>query len=161
MSETGIRPATSDDAGEIVRLVRALATYAGEPAECVKLTETIVRRDAFGASPLFEVLLAELDGEVVGLALYLFGYSTWEGRPSLFLEDLFLEERARGHGLGRAMMVALAGIARDRDCGRFDLSVLEWNPTREFYHRLGINRLESWLPYRMDEAAIRRLVAEG
>ena len=161
MAATGVRPAGPEDAGEIVRLVRALAVYAGEAAESVKLTEAVVRRDGFGANPRFEALLAELDGRVVGLALYFFSYSTWEGRPSLFLEDLFLEEQARGHGLGRAMMVALARIARDGNCGRFDLSVLEWNPTREFYHRLGIERLETWFPYRMDEAAIGRLAEDG
>ncbi len=152
-----VRQATAGDAGDIVRLVRALAVYAGEPAESVRLTEDIVRRDAFGGQPRFAALLGERDGRVSGLTLYFFSYSTWEGRPSLFLEDLFLEPAARGCGLGRAMMVALARIAREQNCGRLDLSVLEWNPTREFYHRLGIERLETWLPYRMDETAIRHL----
>ncbi len=138
-----VRQATADDADDIVRLVRALAVYAGEPVESVWLTEDIVRRDAFGRQPRFAALLAEHDGRVSGLALYFFSYSTWEGRPSLFLEDLFLESAARGNGLGRAMMVTLARIAREQNCGRLHLSVLEWNPTREFYHLLGIERLET------------------
>ena len=152
-----VRQATADDVDDIVRLVRALAVYAGEPVEGVRLREDIMRRDAFGCQPRFAALLAEHDGRVSGLALYFFSYSTWEGRPSLFLEDLFLESATRGNGLGRAMMVTLAHIAREQNCGRLDLSVLEWNPTREFYHRLGIERLENWLPYRMDETAIRHL----
>ncbi len=160
MPLTAVRPAAPEDAGEIVRLVRALAAYEHEPLASVKLTEAIVGRDAFGPTPRFQALLGELDGEVVGLALYFHNYSTWEGRPGLFLEDLFVEQRARGHGLGRALLVALARIAAKRGCGRIELNVLDWNPAREFYHRLGIEPLEAWRPYRMNEAAIRRL-AEG
>ncbi len=161
MPLTAVRPAAPEDAGEIVRLVRALAAYEHEPLASVKLTEAIVGRDAFGPTPCFEALLGELDGEVVGLALYFHNYSTWEGRPGLFLEDLFVEQRARGHGLGRALLVALARIARDRGCGRIEFNVLEGNPAREFYHRLAIEPLEAWRPYRMNEAAIRRLAESG
>jgi GNAT superfamily N-acetyltransferase len=120
-----------------------------------------VRRHGFGERPYFEVLLAELDGEAVGFALYFHNYSTWEGRPGIYLEDLFVEERARGLGLGRALIAALAAIARKRGCPRIDLSVLHWNPTREFYHRIGIAHMEEWLPYRMTEPHISALAAEA
>jgi GNAT superfamily N-acetyltransferase len=127
----------------------------------VRLTEADVLRDGFGARPLFEVLIAELDGVPVGFALFFAHYSTWEGRASLYLEDLFVEEPARGRGLGRALLAALAQLAVERDAPRIDLSVLDWNPTREFYHRLGMAHMTEWLPYRMTDEAIERLASEA
>lgn len=159
--KTAVRPATAADAGEIVRLVRALAAYENEPPESVKITEADVLRDGFGAVPRFEALLAELDGAVVGFALYFHNYSTWEGRAGLYVEDLFVEQHARGLGLGRKLLAAIAGIARKRGCQRIDLWVLHWNPTRGFYHRIGLNHMEEWLPYRMTEPDIGTLAAES
>ena len=161
MTETRIRAATPDDAGHIVRLVKALAVFEKEPVATVRLTEADVREHGFGARPYFEVLLAELDGEAVGFALYFHNYSTWEGRPGIYLEDMFVEERARGLGLGRGLIAALAAIARKRGCARLDLWVLRWNPAREFYHRIGIAHMEEWLPYRMTEPHIAALAAEA
>lgn len=161
MTETRIRAATPDDAGHIVRLVKALAVFENEPLTTVRLTEADVRRDGFGERPYFEVLLAELDGEPVGFALYFHNYSTWEGRPGIYLEDLFVEERARGLGLGRRLIAAIAAIAHERGCARIDLWVLRWNPAREFYHRIGIEHMEEWLPYRMTEPHIATMAAEA
>lgn len=160
MPETLIRPARPEDAGEIVRLVKALAAYENEPEETVKLTEATVLRDGFSEPRRFEALLAELDGEPVGFALYFHNYSTWEGRAGIYVEDLFVEERARGLGLGRALVTEIARIAQRRGCPRVDLWVLHWNPTREFYHRIGLRHMDEWLPYRMVEPAIGRL-ADG
>lgn len=161
MSKTLIRPATPDDAETIVELVKALARYEKEPLSSVKITPEDVRRDGFGVKPLFEALIAELDEKPVGFALYFHNYSTWEGRAGLFVEDLFVLETARGHGLGRQLITALAAIADARDCRRLELNVLDWNPTRDFYHRLGITHRSEWLPYRMTQPAIKQLGAQA
>ncbi|WP_298728650.1 GNAT family N-acetyltransferase [uncultured Ferrovibrio sp.] len=161
MPKTLIRPATPEDAVTIVDLVKALAIYEKEPLTSVKITPEDVLRDGFGPQKRFEALIAELDGEPVGFALFFHNYSTWEGRAGLFIEDLFVLERARGHGLGRQMITALAAIADSRGCRRLELNVLDWNPTRDFYHRLGINHLKEWLPYRMTQPAIAALGAEA
>jgi GNAT superfamily N-acetyltransferase len=152
-----IRPATPADAETIVTLVQALATYEKEPLSSVKITPADVLRDGFGTPRRFEALIAELDGKPVGFALYFHNYSTWEGRAGLFVEDLFVLETARGHGLGRQLITALAAIAEARGCKRLDLNVLDWNPTRDFYHRLGIGHMTEWLPYRMTQPALARL----
>lgn len=161
MSNTLIRPARPEDAATIVALVRALAIYEKEPLTSVKITPADVRRDGFGAERRFEALIAELDGEPVGFALFFHNYSTWEGRAGLFVEDLFVLERARGFGLGRQLITALAAIADARGCKRLDLNVLDWNPTRDFYHRLGIHHKETWLPYRMAQPALGMLAKQA
>lgn len=161
MSKTLIRPATPADAATIVSLVQALAIYENEPLSSVKITPEDVLRDGFGIEKRFEVLIAELDGEPVGFALFFHNYSTWEGRAGIYVEDLFVLERARGHGLGRQLITALAAIADARGCKRLDLNVLDWNPTREFYHRIGITHLKEWLPYRITQPAIAALAAQA
>jgi GNAT superfamily N-acetyltransferase len=143
-----------------VRLVRELAAYERAPADRVRLTEADVLRDGFGDAARFEVLLAELDGDPVGFALFFERYSTWEGRPGLWVEDIFLEERARRRGLGRELMAEIARTAEARGFARLELSVLGWNPARDFYQRLGFSHLEGWLPYRLDRAGIRALARE-
>lgn len=155
-----VRAATPADAAVIVQLIRELAAYENEPASSVRITETDVRRDGFGPHPRFEALLAGRDGRSDGLALFFHNYSTWEGRAGIYLEDLFVRESARGQGLGLALMQRLAEIAIERGCRRLDFWVLHWNPTRDFYHRLGIRHMDQWLPYRLDQPGIVRL-AEG
>ncbi len=155
-----VRAATPADASVIVQLIRELAAYENEPASSVRITETDVRRDGFGPHPRFEALLAGRDGRSDGLALFFHNYSTWEGRAGIYLEDLFVRESARGQGLGLALMQRLAEIAIERGCRRLDFWVLHWNPTRDFYHRLGIRHMDQWLPYRLDQPGIVRL-AEG
>ena len=138
-----------------------MAAYEHEPEESVRLTADDVRRDGFGERSCFEVVLAELEGQVVGFVLFFPNYSTWEGRPGLYVEDLFVEERARGHDLGRRLMAAAAKIATVRNCRRLDLNVLDWNPTRDFYLHLGGRQMTEWLPYRLDAEAIGTLAASA
>jgi len=154
-----IRPATAGDAAAIVRLVRDLAEYE-KLADHVRITEADVLRDGFGERPRFECLLAEVDGEVVAFALFFHNYSTFEGRPGIYLEDLHVTEAARGLGIGRRLMGRLAALALERGCRRLDLWALHWNPARDFYERLGFRQMEDWLPYRVDGDALRRLAEE-
>jgi len=152
-----IRWACPKDAEDIVRLVRALAAFENEPFSSVKLSADRVLQDGFGSDRRFECLIAEMDGEVVGLALFYHNYSTWEGRPGLFVEDLYVEDSARGLGLGKGLMAALARVASERQCTRMELSVLHWNPAREFYNSLSMSHVNEWLPYRMTETDIKSL----
>ena len=160
MPEIAIRPARPDDAATIVALVRELAVYEREPLSSVKLGEADILRDGFGPTPRFELLVATLDGAVEGFALFFPNYSTWEGRAGLYVEDLYVREAARGHGLGRRLMAAIARLAVERGFRRVDLSVLEWNPARRFYDRLAMRELTEWRLYRMDTATMARLAAD-
>jgi GNAT superfamily N-acetyltransferase len=153
---TVIREAAASDAETIVRLVRALADFEGLAHE-VRMTAADVLRDGFGPQPRFECLLAEIDGEAVGLALFFHNYSTFEGRPGLYVEDLYLAEAARGRGIGRQLLTRLAQIAIERECARLDLGVLHWNLARGFYERLGFVHRTGWLPYRLSGEALTRL----
>jgi GNAT superfamily N-acetyltransferase len=159
MPSVTIRPAGSSDAATIVRLIRALAAFEGLADE-VRITEDDVLRDGFGERPCFECLLAEVDGAPVGFALFLENYSTFEGRPGIFVEDLYVAEAARGLGIGRQLLARLARIAVERDCPRLDLSVLHWNPARGFYDRLGFRHMADWLAYRLSGAGLTRLATE-
>ena len=154
-----VRFATADDCALLLRLIRELAAYERAP-DAVVATEDDLRRHGFGPIPQFEAILAFLDGEPAGAALFHTRFSTWLGRPGLYLEDLYVTEAARGHGVGRRLMVRLAAIAVERGWGRIDFHVLDWNPAREFYHRLGIAHIGEWLRYGADEAALRRLAEE-
>ena len=161
MPEIAVRPARPEDAATIVALVRELAVYEREPLSSVKLTEADILRDGFGVAPCFELLVATLDGPVAGFALFFPNYSTWEGRAGLHVEDLFVREVARGHGLGRRLMAEIARLAVTRGYQRIDLSVLEWNPARRFYERLAMDELATWRLYRMNAPEIARLAAAG
>jgi GNAT superfamily N-acetyltransferase len=161
MPDIRIRPAAPADAAAIVALVRALAEYENEPPDRVRLTEADVLRDGFGAAARFEALIAERAGRPEGFALFFSNYSTWEGRAGIYVEDLFVRPEARGHGLGRRLILEIARLAQARGCRRVDLNVLDWNPTRDFYHRLGIRHLKEWLPYRMTAETIARLASEA
>jgi len=163
-STVSVRFATRADVPTILDFIRRLAAFEREP-DAVKTTEADLLRDGFGARPHFETLIAEVAGESgpapVGFALFFPTYSTWEGRPSLYLEDLFVSESARRHGVGRALLAKLAAIAVERDWQRLDLQVLDWNPAREFYARLGLDHTQEWLPYRATGPALRALAAES
>jgi GNAT superfamily N-acetyltransferase len=159
MTTIFIRDAGPDDAAMIVRLIRELAVFENL-LEQVRITEADVLRDGFGTRPCFECLLAEADGEAVGFAIHRPNYSTFEGRPGLFVEDLFVAAQARRLGVGRMLMARLAAIAHERGCSHMNLAVLHWNPAREFYDRLGFSHLEDWLPYGISGHALARLAAE-
>ena len=154
-----IRMAQPEDAGTILRLIRALADFENLLDE-VRATEADIRRDGFGPDRKFECLLAEIDGEAVGFALFFVSYSTFEGRAGLYLEDLFVAESGRGLGIGRAIMARLARLANERGYARLDLSVLHWNPARAFYERLEFLQSTDWLPYRLSGDALRALAQE-
>lgn len=157
---TVLRPATPDDAGDIHRLIVALATYEREP-DAVVATPAGLRADLEAGQPPFHCLLAEVDGVVVGFALYFFNYSTWRGRPGLYLEDLFVVPELRGRGLGRRLLAGLAEVAVARGCARMDWMVLDWNaPAIAFYETLGARPVSGWTTYRMTGAALERLAAE-
>lgn len=154
-----IRFATAADAPLLLRLIRELAAFERAP-EAVVATEADLVRHGFGPSPQFEAILAFLGGEPAGVALFHTRFSTWLGRPGLYLEDLFVVEKARGQGVGRRLLARLAAIALDRGWGRVDFHVLDWNPARRFYERLGLSQHAEWLRYGGDEAALRRLAAK-
>lgn len=152
-----IRPARPGDEAAILGMVIALAVYEREP-DAVKATEESLRATLFGEQPQVFAHIAEMDGEPVGLALWFLTYSTWTGRPSLYLEDLFVAEAARGTGAGRALLTALAREARVRGCARMDWAVLDWNEkAREFYRHIGAHHSKGWEPWRIEGEALERL----
>jgi len=151
-----IRPAIEADCGLILDFIRELALYEKAP-EAVVATEAQLREHGFGANPRFEAIIAELDSEPAGMALFHTRFSTWLGHPTLFLEDIFVRETARGHGVGRRLMARLAAIALERGWGRIDFHVLDWNPARGFYQKLGFDHLEEWLRYGAAKGWLERL----
>src|SRR6516225_3211226 len=157
--KVAIRFAGPDDAGLVLRLIRELAAFERAP-EAVVATEADLLRHGLGPDPQFEALLAFLDGEPAGMALFHSRFSTWLGRPGIYLEDLYVVAAARGQGVGRRLMARLAAVAIERGWGRIDFHVLDWNPARNFYHRLGMAHIGEWLRYGGDESALRRLAAE-
>lgn len=152
-----IRPATIDDVGTILEFIRALAVYERMENEVVA-TEAGLRDALFGAEPGAEVILAELDSTPVGFALFFHNFSTFLGRRGLYLEDLFVEPRYRGRGVGRALLSRLATIAVERNCGRLEWSVLDWNePAIALYKALGAKAQSDWTVYRVSGDGLNRL----
>ena len=151
-----IRSATSDDVPVILSFIKALACFEDCP-DSVTTTEEDLVRDGFGPHPKFEVLIADIGTVPVGFALFFTSYSTWEGRPGLYLGDLFVKETARKEGVGLALMRRLADIAEERGYRRLDLQVLDWNPARNFYERLGMVCNRQWLPYRANGNSLRAM----
>lgn len=155
-----IREAERSDTDTIIELIHALAQYEKEP-EAVRITRENVLTHGFGDSPYFHCILAEWNGRVIGFAVYFFNFSTWEGQPGLYLEDLFVLPEFRGRGAGKDLMIALAQIARERGCTRFQWQVLDWNtPAIEFYERIGARHLKDWYTYRLEGGALHNL-ADG
>jgi len=141
---TQIRPATPTDVPLILRLVRELAEFEREP-DAVEATEPMLAAALFGERPAAEAVIAEIEGAPVGFALFFQNFSTWTGRPGIYLEDLYVTPAARGSGTGTALLRHLAGIALDRGCGRFEWSVLDWNePAIQFYRAMGAVGMDEW-----------------
>jgi GNAT superfamily N-acetyltransferase len=152
-----IRPAGPGDVAAVLRLIKALADYEKLAHEVVA-TEDDLRRTLFGARPAAEVLLAEEGGRPVGLALFFPNYSTFLGRPGIYLEDLFVEPACRGRGIGKALLQAVARLAVQRGCGRFEWSVLDWNqPAIDFYRSLGAKPMSDWTIFRVTGEALQKL----
>ena len=153
-----IRDATIADIPIILQLIRDLATYERAPNDVVA-TEEGLHEVLFGAESAAKVVIAFENTEPVGFAVYFFNFSTWLGRPGLYLEDLFVKPEVRGRGYGRALLVHLAKIARDRNCGRIEWAVLTWNePAIEFYKKLGAVSLDDWRVFRLTTDGIEQLV---
>lgn len=153
-----IREAGPADVGLIARLIRELAEYERLVHEVV-MTEEVLAANLFGEHRYAEVLIAEDDaGEALGFALFFHSFSTFLGRPGIYLEDLYVRPEQRGAGVGRALMRHLARLAERRGCRRLEWSVLDWNePALAFYHRLGARPNAGWIPYRMDGHALNEL----
>lgn len=156
-----VRPLTPGDVEAFLGLVDALADYERLPRPDPEARRRLAA-DALAQPPRFYVLLAELDGRPVGYAAYFETYSTFLARPTLYLEDIFVREEARGRGVGRALMRALAREAARRGCGRMEWLVLAWNRAAiRFYERLGASRLDGWLIYRLAADRLERLAGES
>lgn len=152
-----IRDADFADIPIIMQLIRDLATYERAPNDVIA-TEEDLREVLFGAEPAAKVVIGFEDTAPVGFAVYFFNFSTWLGRPGLYLEDLFVKPEMRGRGYGRALLVHLAKIARDHNCGRMEWAVLTWNdPAIEFYKKLGAMPLDSWRIFRLTKDEIGKL----
>ncbi len=152
-----IRPARRDDVELILQFIRELAEYEREPHQATATADDLLR-DGFGPDPKFRCDLAFWHDEPAGFAFYFFNYSTWQGRPGLYLEDLFVRPRLRGHGIGKALLVHLARVALRENCGRFQWQVLDWNqPAIDFYHSLGAKVMKEWLTMRVEGEALERL----
>ena len=156
-----IRPATCADAPLIATLVRELADYEKLLPDA-KATAADFLRELEAPNPVIHVLIAEWNGEPAGFALYFFNFSTFVGRPGLYLEDLFVKPALRSHGIGRALLRELARIARQRNCGRMEWAVLDWNePALRFYKTLGARQLNEWIVHRLTPVEIDALAAES
>lgn len=160
MPRLHIRTAQPDDVALILALIGELADYE-------KLSDQVVADPAqlaehlFGQRPFAEVLIGEVDGEAAAFALFFHNYSTFLGKPGLYLEDLYVRPAARGAGLGKALLGTLAGLALERGCGRLEWSVLDWNaPALGFYQRLGARPLDDWTQYRLTGPALQALAQE-
>ena len=151
-----LRCATADDVGLLLELVRELAAYERAP-DAVVATEEDLRRYGFGTEPRFEALLTFVDNRPAGFALFFPDFSTWRGRPGLYIEDLYVRDWARGFGVGRQLMARLAAIAIERDWPALRFMVLDWNPARGFYRRVGAEARSEWQPYIATGGALRRL----
>ena len=160
MSGLQIRTATEGDVPLILQFIRELAEYERSAHE-VAATEELLRRTLFGNPRFAEVLIGEDDGQPVAFALFFHNYSTWTGKPGLYLEDLYVKPEARRHGHGRAMLSRLAAIAKERDCARFEWAVLEWNtPAIDFYRSLGAVPMSEWRVMRVSGPALDALAAK-
>jgi GNAT superfamily N-acetyltransferase len=160
-NEFQIRPAHVEDVPIILQLIRDLATYERAPND-VSATEEQLVDVLFGDKPAAEVLLAFEGQSPVGFAVFFYNFSTWLGRPGLYLEDLFVKPEKRGKGYGRALLIELAKIAKRRDCGRMEWAVLDWNePAIKFYQTLGAKPMHEWTVFRLTGDEIAKLADSG
>jgi GNAT superfamily N-acetyltransferase len=154
-----LHDATPDDAPTLLRFIRELAAYEREP-DAVVASEDSLRAQLTATPPPFACVLAHLDGQPVGFALYFHNYSTWRGRPGLYLEDLYVTPAARGRGVGRALLQTLARRAVALGCARMEWSVLDWNtPAIDFYRALGAQPMTGWTTWRLTDGALAALGA--
>ncbi len=152
-----IRPARRDDCGTIADLIHELAVFE-KLEDQAQATSADLERNLFGPRPFAEALVAEVHDRLVGFALFFHTFSTFRGQPGVYLEDLFVKPEHRGQGIGKAMLATLARIALDRDCGRLEWAVLDWNePAIGFYRSVGALPMNDWTVYRVADAPLRWL----
>jgi GNAT superfamily N-acetyltransferase len=152
-----IRSATPDDVPQILTFVRELAEYEREP-DAVVATEPMLSEALFGEQPWAESAIAEVDGTPVGFALFFHNFSTWTGKPGLYVEDLYVSPAARGTGVGKALLRHVAGLALDRGCARLEWAVLDWNqPAIDFYGAIGAQPMDEWTVQRVSGEALAQL----
>jgi len=152
-----IRSAAASDIPLIQQFIRDLAEYEREPEAAVATQEDLLR-DGFGPDPKYRCVIAEWSGEPAGFAFFFYNYSTWQGRPGLYLEDLFVKPSFRGKGIGKALLLHLAKVAVAENCGRFQWQVLDWNtPAIDFYKSLGAEMMSAWLTMRVEGDNLRKL----
>lgn len=157
MPEPRVREATGEDVPLIFRFINELAVYE-KLAHEVETDEEQLEKTLFGPDPRAYALVCEIDGDPAGFALYFYNYSTWLGKYGIYLEDLYVSPEHRGRGAGKALLTHIAGIAVEKDCGRFEWSVLDWNtPSIEFYKSLGAREMEEWRIYRVTGNALKKL----
>ena len=154
-----IREAIRSDLPLIAQFIRDLADYE-KLAHEVRFDEAVLGDRLFGPRPYAEVLIGEIDGAPQGFALFFHNFSTFEGKPGVYLEDLFVRPEARGSGLGKALLKRLAALAVERDCARLEWWVLDWNePAIQFYKKLGAKPMDEWTTFRVDGDALQELAA--
>lgn len=156
-----LRSATRDDVPVILELIRGLADYERLTEECVA-TEATLTETLFSARPQAEVIIALADGTPAGFALFFHNYSTFLARQGIYLEDLFVKPAFRGRGIGKALLSRLAAIAMERNCGRLEWSVLDWNEDAiRFYESLGAKAMDEWTVYRVAGRDLEMLAGKG
>ena len=161
MGETLVREATEDDVPRILQFIRELAEYEKLSHEVVA-TEQTLRENVFGERRYAEILISEHDGAPAGFALFFHNFSTFLGRPGIYLEDLYVRPEFRGSGVGKALLSRLARLAVERGCGRLEWWVLDWNePSIGFYEKLGAEPMDDWTVYRVTGGALDRLAEEA
>jgi GNAT superfamily N-acetyltransferase len=151
-----IRPAVEQDAPVLLFLIKELAVFE-KLADRVINSEEAVRETLFGQKTYAEAEIAYWEDEPAGMVIFFHNYSTFLGKPGLYIEDLFVREKFRGRGIGKALFLECARLAKERNCGRMEWVVLDWNPARMFYEKMGAYPLTEWLIYRMDEDALENL----
>ncbi|MDD3631660.1 MAG: GNAT family N-acetyltransferase [Atribacterota bacterium] len=149
-----IRPAAEQDAPILLSLIKELAVFE-KLADKVFNSEDAVRETLFGPKAYAEAEIAYWDDEPAGMVIFFHNYSTFLGKPGLYIEDLFVREKFRGRGIGKALFLECARLAKERNCGRMEWVVLDWNPARVFYEKMGAYPLTEWVIYRMDEDALQ------
>ena len=152
-----IRRAEEGDVPVLLQFIKKLALYE-RLSHVVTATEEILRRNLFGEKSVAEAILAEYQGAAAGFAVYFYNFSTFEGKPGIFIEDIYVDESHRGEGLGLAMFMHIARLAKGQGCGRLEWSVLDWNESAiRFYENLGAEPLSDWTTYRLTDRALRKI----
>jgi GNAT superfamily N-acetyltransferase len=156
-----VRPAAESDLPLILQLIRDLADYERLANQCVATVE-LLREHLFGAKPIAEARIGSLDGVPVGFTLFFHNFSTFLSRPGIYIEDIYVQRHARGKGVGKALLGEVARLALQRNCGRLEWSVLDWNePSIDFYKSMGAVPMSEWTAFRVTGDALKKLGQRG